>query len=61
MLTFSSLLRLLRWPRSLPRWRSLCDISSTPEAALVSARCRYSLSTVEVICNPSVLFCALVE
>lgn len=27
----------------------------------MSARCRFSLSTVEVICNPSAMFCALVE
>ncbi len=45
----------------MPRWRSLCHLSGAPEAALVSARCSYSLSTVEVMCNPSALFCALVE
>jgi len=27
----------------------------------VSARCRFSLSTVEVMCNPTATFCALVE
>jgi hypothetical protein len=50
-----------RLPRPLPHWRSLCHLSGAPEAALVSARCQFSLSTVEVVCNSSALFCALVE
>lgn len=58
MLILPSLLRL---PRPVPHWRSLCHLSGAPEAALVSARCRFSLSTVEVMCNSSALFCALVE
>jgi hypothetical protein len=52
---------ILRWRRSAPRWRSLCDIESAGEAALVSARCRYSLDTLEVMCNRAATFCALVE
>ena len=48
-------------PRTIPHWRSLCQLSGAPEAALVSARCLYSLSTVEVICDSAVMFCALVE
>jgi hypothetical protein len=58
VLTLPSLLRL---PRPVPHWRSLCHLSGAPEAALVSARCQFSLSTVEVMCNSSALFCALVE
>lgn len=58
MLTLPSILRL---PQPVPHWRSLCHLSGAPEAALVSARCRFSLSTVEVLCNASALFCALVE
>lgn len=58
MLTLPSLLRL---PQPVPHWRSLCHLSGAPEGALVSARCRFSLSTVEVMCNASALFCALVE
>lgn len=58
VLTLPSLLRL---PRPVPHWRSLCHLTSAPEAALVSARCRFSLATVEVMCNSSALFCALVE
>lgn len=52
---------LLRLPQPVPHWRSLCHLSGAPEAALVSARCRFSLSTVEVMCNSAALFCALVE
>lgn len=52
---------ILRRPQPIPHWRSLCQLSSAPEAALVSARCQYSLGTVEVMCNSSVMFCALVE
>ncbi len=48
-------------PRTIPHWRSLCQLSGAPEAALVSSRCQYSLSTVEVICDSAVMFCALVE
>lgn len=58
VLTLPSLLRL---PQPVPHWRSLCHLSGAPEAALVSARCRFSLSTVEVMCNSPALFCALVE
>jgi hypothetical protein len=52
---------ILRWRRAAPRWRSLCDIESAGEAALVAARCRYSLDTLEVMCNRAATFCALVE
>jgi len=58
VLTLPSILRL---PQPVPHWRSLCHLSGAPEAALVSARCQFSLSTVEVMCNASALFCALVE
>jgi hypothetical protein len=52
---------ILRWRRNAPRWRALCDIESAAEAEIVSARCRYSLSTVEVLSNSAATFCALVE
>src|SRR5262245_7686450 len=52
---------LLRWRRNAPRWRALCDIESAAEAEVVTARARFSLSTVEVMCNPAATFCALVE
>ena len=58
MLTLSS---LLRRPQPVSQWRSLCHLSGAPEAAHLSARCRFSLSTVEVMCNAAVMFCALVE
>jgi hypothetical protein len=52
---------ILRWRRNAPRWRAWCDLPSAGEAALVSARCRYSLDTLEVMCNRGATFCALVE
>jgi hypothetical protein len=52
---------ILRWRRNAPRWRAWCDLQSAGEAALVSARCRYSLDTLEVMCNRGATFCALVE
>jgi hypothetical protein len=52
---------ILRWRRGAPRWRAWCDIPSAGEAALVSARCKYSLDTLEVMCNPGATFCALIE
>jgi hypothetical protein len=52
---------ILRWRRSAPRWRAWCDLGSAGEAALVSARCRFSLDTLEVMCNRAATFCALVE
>lgn len=52
---------ILRWRRSAPRWRLWCDIQSAGEAALASARCRYSLDTLEVMCNRGATFCALIE
>jgi hypothetical protein len=52
---------ILRWRRNAPRWRSLCELTSPAEAELVTSRCRFSLSTVEVLCNPAATYCALVE
>jgi hypothetical protein len=52
---------ILRWRRHAPRWRPLCDFKSAGRIALVSARCKYSLATVEVMCNRAATFCALVE
>jgi hypothetical protein len=52
---------ILRWRRSAPRWRSLCELTNGGEAALVSARCKFSLSTVEVMCDRAATTCALVE
>jgi hypothetical protein len=52
---------MLNWRRNAPRWRAWCDIPSAGEAALVSARCRYSLDTLEVMCNRGATFCALIE
>jgi hypothetical protein len=52
---------ILRWRRNAPRWRPWCDIVSAGEAALASARCRYSLDTLEVMCNRAATFCALIE
>lgn len=52
---------ILRWRRNAPRWRPLCDFKSAGRIALVSARCKYSLATVEVMCNRAATFCALVE
>src|SRR3954463_1593702 len=52
---------ILRWRRNAPRWRAWCDLQSAGEAALVSARCRYSLDTLEVMCNRGATFCALIE
>lgn len=52
---------LLQWRRNAPQWRSLREIDSGAEAEIVSARCRFSLSTVEVMCNSAATFCALVE
>ena len=43
------------------RWRTLCELASPAEAALVSARCKFSLSTVEVMCNAAATYCALIE
>ena len=57
MLTLPS---LRRWPQPIPSWRSLCYLTGAPEAAWCR-RCRFSLSTVEVMCNSSAMFCALVE
>ncbi len=42
-------------------WRSLCDLSSAAEAAFLSARCRYSLETTEVLCSPPETNWALTE
>ncbi|MDB6116197.1 MAG: hypothetical protein JWQ83_2220 [Lacunisphaera sp.] len=56
--SFSS---IFKSPRSNPQWRSLCQLASPAEAALVSARCKYSLSTVEVMCNAAATYCALTE
>lgn len=52
---------LLRWRRSAPPWRPLRDFKSAGRIALLTARCKYSLATVEALCNRAATFCALVE
>ena len=39
----------------------MCSLTSSAEAAILSARCRYSLATAEVICSPADTFFALTE
>ncbi|MDI1336539.1 MAG: hypothetical protein PSU94_10205 [Lacunisphaera sp.] len=43
------------------QWRSLRDLSSGAEMAILSARCRFSLATAEVLCSPADTFFALTE
>ena len=58
MFSFSS---IFQSRRNAQNWRTLCELASPAEAALVSARCKYSLSTVEVMCNSAATYCALTE
>ena len=39
----------------------MCELSSPAEAAILSACCRYSLATAEVILSPADTFFALTE
>lgn len=49
-------------PFAIPVWRSFQTLASNSEAASVSARCNYSLATLDVSCrNPGVANFALTE
>lgn len=45
----------------LSQWHSLCSLSSMAEAAILSARCQFSLATAEVSSSPNDTFFALTE
>ena len=45
----------------LSKWRNMCNLSSPAVAAILSARCRFSLQTAEVISNRADASFALVE
>ncbi len=47
-------------PAHLP-WRSIGQLPCPAQAAILSARCRFSLSTAEVLCCPADTFFALCE
>lgn len=48
-------------PTSLPLWRCFRSLSSDSEAASVSKYCVFSLSTLEITCDPGTECFALVE
>ena len=45
----------------IPNWRSFQTVSSDAEAAAFSARCLFSLATLEVTCDPETNNWALTE
>jgi hypothetical protein len=44
-----------------PIWRSYLDIPANAEASYASSLCSFSLSTLEVACNPGIRDFALIE
>jgi len=44
-----------------PVWRSYLDIPANAEASYASSLCSFSLSTLEVACNPGIRDFALIE
>ncbi len=55
------MLSLISAPAAHSPWRSLCELTCGAEAAILSARCQFSLLTAEVICSPDTVFFALTE
>jgi len=47
-------------PAHLP-WRSIGELPCPAQSAILSARCRFSLSTAEVLCCPADTYFALTE